>query len=46
MIDIGIDVMYNQFCVKNDAELNIGRGYYSVPGRNTQEAEEAPLLRV
>ena len=27
-------------------DLNIGRGFNSVPGRSTQEAEEAPLLRV
>ena len=28
------------------AYFNIGRGFNSVPGRSTQEAEEAPLLRV
>lgn len=27
-------------------DFNIGRGFNSVPGRSTQEAEEAPLLRV
>ena len=27
-------------------DFNIGRGFNSVPRRSTQEAEEAPLLRV
>ena len=45
-IDNIILLMYNRFCVKRDAQLDIGRGFNSVSRRNTQEAEEAPLLRV
>ena len=46
MLDIGVGYMYNKFCVEWDVQFYIGRGFNSVPGRNTQEAEEAPLLRV
>ena len=45
-IDNSILLMYNRFCVKKDVQLDIGRGFNSVSRRNTQEAEEAPLLRV
>ena len=38
--------MYNKKCVSEKAQTNIGRGFNSVPRRSTQEAEEAPLLRV
>ena len=45
-MDNSILLMYNRFCVKKDVQLDIGRGFNSVSRRNTQEAEEAPLLRV
>ena len=46
-VDNALGLMYNESCVEwDDAQFNIGRGFNSVPRRSTQEAEEAPLLRV
>ncbi len=46
LIDKAVILMYNNICVITiDAQQNIGSDVIRI-WRNTQEAEEAPLLRV
>ena len=47
MIDKRFPLMYNNSCVtdKRRIRIHIGKGQFGL-WRNTQEAEEAPLLRV